>query len=210
VAQYRARVQPPPPSGFSIPARAGPRGASRALSLARLLARFGGSCPCRARGPPSHSRAPRPARGARPSVRRSPLCPPLDAWAERKSLATRSDRCAPGKQPPAATSEASPARNRASLEDPRSQGILAWSSAVLEWGPAPSCSARAHLGLASHRGAGALVPGERRGREGRLDSYGWGLDSGGQGLGDKTQMGMGPSDPPTSSYPPSTPRPLRP
>lgn len=95
-------AQPPPPSGFSIPARAGPRGASAlCLSLSLLLARFRGSYPCRARSPPSSAAPLAQPSHARLSVPRSPpLCPPANAWAERESRAPESSLCTPGTRSP--------------------------------------------------------------------------------------------------------------
>lgn len=91
-------AQPPPPSGFSIPARAGPRGASAlCLSLSSpLLARFRGSYPCRARSPPSSAAPLAQSSPARLPVLRPPLCPPVDSWAERESQAPESSHCTPG------------------------------------------------------------------------------------------------------------------
>lgn len=83
-------AQPPPPLGFSIPTRAGPRGAS-ALCLPpgfwHVSAEAPRAAPEASPTPHSPGRAPRPASGAGPPVRRPRLCPLADAGAKRESPA---------------------------------------------------------------------------------------------------------------------------
>ncbi|XP_031197155.1 uncharacterized protein LOC116070098 isoform X2 [Mastomys coucha] len=59
-------------------------------------ARFRGSYPCRARSPPFSAAPLAQSSPARLPVPRPPLCPPVDAWAERESRAPESSRCKPG------------------------------------------------------------------------------------------------------------------
>lgn len=83
--------------GIFHPGSRGPARSEHALSLSSpLLARFRGSYPCRARSPPSSAAPLAQSSPARLPVPRPPLCPPVDAWAERESRAPESSRCTPG------------------------------------------------------------------------------------------------------------------
>lgn len=164
-------AQPPPPSGFSIPARAGPRGASAlCLSLSSpLLARFRGSYPCRARSPPFSAAPLAQSSPARLPVPRPPLCPPVDAWAERESRAPESSRCKPGTRSWRPDQE----RARHAAEHPsriRERGGRRLELRVAGEGDHWVLSLRCPSRLLLSRGAGALIPGVWRGKRDDLHS----------------------------------------
>lgn len=105
-AECPALEQPPPLLGFSIPARAGPRGASMLCLPAgiwHVSAEAFGAAP----EPPPPTRASRSAPGAGPPVRPPPLCPPADAGRSSKA-SPWSCRRLPGAQVSATGSGAHP------------------------------------------------------------------------------------------------------
>lgn len=182
----------------------------RALSPARHLARLRRSSPRLARSPPSPGRAPRPAFGAGPPVRRPPLCPPADARAESESPAPEVAAVCRGPRSRRPDLGRTPRRGEQTKGSVSAGGVCPESSGCLRRDrpvPLHTCPPR----------SGSLLrcrsPGPRggAGRGGSFRLLVPDLDPGGESLGDKAWEGRGREGSLNPSYfPPTahlTPRP---